>query len=143
MRAALSMRPRKPPSFSKHSSGRWSLRCEKFLQLRIDEVDILWIGAGTPGEVAPDRGNGDKMGVRHVCHLELAILRRKIQISLARHDIGPRLDCAECRLEVAVLESVVADIAVLPNPVHGQQIVWVLPQEENPSQNARLRRVAR
>src|SRR6476620_5693041 len=69
---------------------RWSLRCEKLLQLRIDEVDILWIGAGPPSEVSPDRGNGDKIGVRHMCHLELAILRRKIQISLARHDIGPR-----------------------------------------------------
>src|SRR6185312_15099645 len=99
---------------------RWSLRCEKLLQLRIDEVDILWIGAGPPSEVSPDRGNGDKIGVRHMCHFELAILRRKIQISLARHDIGPRLDCAECRLEVAVVEFVVADIAVLPGPKHRQ-----------------------
>src|SRR6476620_281727 len=53
---------------------RWSLRYEKLLQLRIDEVDIFRIGVGPPGEVAPDRGNGDKIGVRHMCHLELAIL---------------------------------------------------------------------
>src|SRR6267378_1218202 len=85
-----------------------------------------------PGPPAkwPHRGNGDKFGVRHLHNLELAILRRKIQIGLARHDIGPGLDRAERHLEVAVVELVVAYVAVLPGPEHGQQIVWILWQEE-------------
>ncbi len=80
--------------------------------------------------MAPDGGNRDKFGVRHMRDLELAVFRRKIQIGLARHDIGFGLDGAERRLEVAVVKLVVADVPVLPGPEHGQQVVWILRQEE-------------
>src|SRR4029077_700196 len=40
------------------------------------------------------------------------------------------LDCTERRLEVALVQFVVADIAVLPGPEHRQQIVGILRQEE-------------
>src|ERR1700730_6647103 len=122
--------PSRENTWPEHSFRRRRLRREKLLQLRIDEIDILRIGAGAAGEMAPDRRNGHKSGVRHMRNLELAIFRWKIQIGLARHDIGSGLDGAERRLEVAVVEFVVADVAILPGPEHGQQVVWILRQKK-------------
>src|SRR5882724_4923266 len=96
---------------------------EQLFELGVDEVDVFRIGAGTAREMAPDRGHRNEFGVRHMGNLELAVFGRKVQVGLTRHDIGLGLDGTEGRLEVALVELVVADIAVLPGPEHGQEIV--------------------
>src|SRR5215472_8708678 len=56
---------------------------------------------------------------RHVGDFELAVLRREVEVGLAGHHIGFRLDGSQCLLEIAVIKLVVADIAVLPGPLSG------------------------
>jgi hypothetical protein len=70
--------------------------------------------SGSAGEMAPNRGYGQKFRVRHVGYLELTVLRREVEVGLAGHHIGFGLDGSQCLLEIAVIELVVADVAVLP-----------------------------
>src|SRR5215831_10261565 len=83
---------------------------EQLLQLRVDEVDILWISARTACEMAPDRRDRNELCIRHVVDLELAVLRRKVEISLTGHDERLGLDRPKRRLEVALVNFVIADI---------------------------------
>src|SRR5579862_3738663 len=103
---------------------------EERLEFRVDKVDILGIGAGTARKVTPDRRHRYKFRIRHVVDLKPAVFRRKVEVRLTWHDVGFRLDRPQSRLEVALVELVVADIAVLPGPEHRQQVVGVLWKEK-------------
>ena len=80
--------------------------------------------------MAPDRGHGQQFRIQHVGDFKLAVFRRKVEIGLTRHYISLCLDRAQCSLEVALLEFVVADVSVLPIPQHGEQVVGILLQKE-------------
>src|SRR6476620_7167647 len=91
--------------------------------------------------MTPNRGDRQEFRVGHVGDFELAVLGREVEVGLAGHHIGLCLDGSQSLLEIAVMELVVADIAVLPGPQHGQKVVGVLRQEasfgrKKPSQKA-------
>ena len=92
-------------------------------------VRVHLVGAA-PGEVAPHSRDDPQLGVRHVPDLVLVVLGREVEVLLGRHDDRPRLDRAERLLERAVEARGLADVAVLPGPQHGQQVVGVAAVEE-------------
>src|SRR4051794_37745846 len=95
----------------------------------IDEVGVDRVRAAA-GEVAPHPGDDAQLGVGHVAHLVLVVLRREVEVLLGRHDDRARLDRSESLLERAVEALGLADVAVLPRPQHRQQVVGVALVEE-------------
>src|SRR5258708_23012224 len=84
--------------------NRSTSRREQFPELGIDEGDVNRIGPRAARKMPPYRRHRHELGVRHVRDLELAVRGREIEIGLSRHHIGPGLDGAERRLEIALVD---------------------------------------
>src|SRR4029078_1877831 len=92
------------------SMGGLNRLAEKFLYIFVEELHIRRIGPRPAGKMAPDRGHGDELGIRHVLDLDRAVFHREIEVGLARHHIGQRRDGAEGLAEISLVDLVVADI---------------------------------
>lgn len=75
--------------------------------------------------MAPGRVEHPQLGVPHRRDFRCVILRHEIEVGPARHDDGARGDCSQGLGEVAAIDVVAADVAVLPRPDLGDQIVGV------------------
>src|SRR5215212_8067164 len=108
-----------------------ALACQQFLKGIIYEFRIYGIYAAAR-EVAPDPRDDAQLGVGHVLDRVLLVLRREVEVLLCGHHYGFGLDRAQSLLEIAVEAGCLADIAVLPSPEHGQQVVGVAAVQEEP-----------
>src|SRR5271168_2717818 len=98
------------------SVGRRTIVSLAFQQIDercVDEFGVDRIETRAACLMAPDRGNGPVFGVAHLRYLVLAIFRRKVQVGLSRHDDGLRGDARKREIEVALIERIGADVAVL------------------------------
>ena len=73
----------------------------------------------------PGRVVGAKLGVRHVRGFDGVVRGRKVEVRGAGDEDRPRPDRAERAFEIPAVAFVGADVAVLPGPQLGHQIVGV------------------
>src|SRR5690348_5233857 len=62
--------------------------------------------------------------------LVITVRGREVAIVVHRYDNGARGDCAERRLEIAMVNCVVADVAVEPGPELRKQVVRIASEEK-------------
>src|SRR5690349_13507399 len=91
---------------------------EQFCDSPVDEGDVGRIGSRA-GDMAPDRGNREAFGVWDFCGLELVVGGREIEIGLTRHEISFGPDGPQRFGEIAAIEIVRGNVAMLPGPQHG------------------------
>src|SRR5262245_9403113 len=77
------------------------------------------------GAMAPRRLEDAKFGVLHLADFRRVVFGREIHVGAARHHDRPRLNRLQRAGEVAAVDRVIADIAVLPRPDLGDQVVRV------------------
>src|SRR3546814_3035525 len=110
-------------------TDRRSLTVQQFPHRLREEALVLGVLRRVAGAVAPDGGDGAQFGVAQVAHLFAAVVDLEVEVGLAGHDEGACGDRTERDCQVAAVELVVGDVAVLPGPELGEQVVGVAAAE--------------